>query len=215
VFVGHYSASFVGKTFAPRVPFWMMLLAAQLVDVAWAVFVLLGIEHVHLDPTLASNPLVLDHMPYTHSLLATLGWAALAALVVSTLPRLGGPQSAWIVAAVVASHWALDVLVHRPDMTLLGVDPPFGLGLWDYPFFAFVIEVAVLTGAAAFYAAHRRIGDAERRAVLRGVGVLLALQTFTVVGPIPTSTTALVVSTLSTFLLVTFAGARMERRLGR
>jgi len=215
VFVGHYSASFVGKTFAPRVPFWVLLLAAQLVDVFWALFVFAGIERLHLDPTLASNPLVLDHMPYTHSLLATLGWAVLAALVVSALPQLGGRSSAWIVAAVVASHWALDVLVHRPDMTLLGVDRPFGLGLWNHPFVAFVIEVAALSGAAAFYAAHRRISDAERRTVLRGVGVLLAIQTFTVLGPVPTSVPGLVLSTLTTFLVVTWAGGRMERRLGR
>jgi hypothetical protein len=215
VFVGHYSASFVGKIFAPRVPFWVLLLAAQLVDVAWALFVFAGIERLHLDPTLASNPLVLDHMPYTHSLLATLGWAGLAALAVAASPRLGGPQGAHVVALIVISHWVLDVLVHRADMTVLGVDRPFGLHLWDQPFLAFVVEVAMLTGAAAFYAAHRRIGAGERRAVLSGVGVLLAIQTFTVLGPVPMAVTPLVLSTLATFLLVAYAAARMERGLGR
>ena len=31
-----------------------------------------------LDPSLPSNPLVLEHMPYTHSLLGTAVWAGLA-----------------------------------------------------------------------------------------------------------------------------------------
>lgn len=213
MFVGHYSASFLGKTFAPRVPFWVLLLAAQLVDVFWAIFVLVGIERMHLDPTLPSNPLVLEHMPYTHSLVATLGWAGLAALGVWAVPRLGGARAAMIVALVVVSHWALDVLVHRSDMTVWGTDAPFGLALWNQPVLAFAVEVAVLTGAAAFYAAHRRISDSERRVLMRGVGILLMLQTFTVLGPLPPSARALVVSTLSTFLIIAYGGARMERRL--
>ncbi len=89
MFVGHYSASFLGQTLAPRVPLWVFLLAAQLVDVAWALFILLGVERFHLDPSLASNPLVLEYMPYTHSLVGTVAWAGLAAAVVSDALRHG------------------------------------------------------------------------------------------------------------------------------
>src|SRR5689334_6249769 len=117
MFVGHYGASFLGKAAAPRVPLWVLLLAAQLVDVAWAVFILLGIERFHLDPSLPSNPLVLEHMPYTHSLVGTVAWAALAAGLVAASARFGdGRRAAVVTALVVASHWALDVLVHRADM---------------------------------------------------------------------------------------------------
>lgn len=212
MFVGHYSASFLGKAVAPRVPLWVFILAAQLVDVAWAVFILTGIERFHLDPTLPSNPLVLEHMPYTHSLVATLAWAALAAVAV-TAAGYGSARAAIAVAAVVTSHWLLDVLVHRPDMTLTGGDPKLGLGLWNQPTLAFAVEVLFLAGTAAIYTTTTRADEKTRQAVFRGVMLLIALQTATTYGPIPPSPTALVLSVLTTFIAVTWLTARTERAL--
>lgn len=212
MFVGHYSASFLGKAVAPRVPLWIFVLAAQLVDVAWAIFILTGIERFHLDPTLPSNPLVLEHMPYTHSLVATLAWAALAAVAVAAAGY-GSGRAALAVAAVVTSHWLLDVLVHRPDMTITGSDPKLGLGLWNQPTLAFALEILFLAGAAAIYTTTARVDDRTRRAVFRGVMILVALQTATMYGPIPPSPTALVLSVLTTFVVVTWLTARAERGL--
>lgn len=212
MFVGHYSASFLGKAVAPRVPLWVFILAAQLVDVAWAVFILTGIERFHLDPTLPSNPLVLEHMSYTHSLVATLVWAALAAVAVSAAGY-GSARAAIAVAAVVTSHWLLDVLVHRPDMTLTGGDPKLGLGLWNQPTLAFAVEVLFLAGTAAIYTTTTRADEKTRQAVFRGVMLLIALQTATTYGPIPPSPTALVLSVLTTFIAVTWLTARTERAL--
>ena len=212
MFVGHYGASFLGKAAAPRVPLWVLLLAAQLVDIAWAVFILLGVERFRLDPTLPSNPLVLEYMPYTHSLLGTLAWAALAgAAVIALLPRIGTARAAVVTGLVVCSHWALDVLVHRPDMTLAGGEPRLGLGLWNRPLLAYLVEIAFLVGAAAFSLAQRDSGTHERRAVMRGVGALVVLQTLSVLGPLPPSPAIMVVSLLATFLLIAWAGARIER----
>jgi len=212
MFVGHYGASFVGKAFAPRVPFWALLLAAQLVDVAWAVLILLGIERFHLDPTLASNPLVLDYMPYTHSLVATAAWGGLAAAGVLALLRIHSARAAVVVALVVGSHWVLDVLVHRPDMTLWG-GARLGLALWDRPLAAYLVEIAFLVAAAAFYGAHAHVDADERRMLVRSVGALVLFHTASVLGPAPPSATALVLSVLTTFLLIAWAAARIERRL--
>lgn len=214
MFVGHYSASFLGKAAAPRVPLWIFVLAAQLVDVAWAVFILTGIERFHLDPTLPSNPLVLEHMPYTHSLVATLAWAVLAAVAV-TAAGYGSARAAIAVAAVVTSHWLLDVLVHRPDMTIAGGEPKLGLGLWNQPTLAFALEILFLAGAAAIYTTTARADERTRSTVFRGVLILIALQTATMYGPIPPSPTALVLSVLTTFIVVTWLTARAERTLDR
>jgi hypothetical protein len=168
---------------------------------------------MHLDPALPSNPLVLDHMPYTHSLVATLAWSGLAgAAVVRMLPGPRTASAALVVGLVVLSHWLLDVLVHRPDMTVFGAEPRLGLALWNQPLLAYVLEVALLAGAAAILAA--RQAPAGRRVLWRAVGVLVVLQTATMLGPIPPSPTALVVSVLATFLLVAWAGARLERTAG-
>ncbi len=72
MFVGHYAASFVAKTVDKRIPLWVLFIAAQAVDVFWAVLVLLGVEKVRIAPGItASNPLDLYYFPYTHSLVAS------------------------------------------------------------------------------------------------------------------------------------------------
>lgn len=72
MFAGHYGVSFLINKFEPRSPLWTLFLAAQLPDVLWAVFVLLGIEHYRIVPGItASLPLDLYYIPYTHSLVAT------------------------------------------------------------------------------------------------------------------------------------------------
>jgi hypothetical protein len=64
-------------------PLWLLFIAVQLVDVAWAVLVLLGVEKARIVPGItASNPLDLYYMPYTHSLVAAGLWSvATGALV--------------------------------------------------------------------------------------------------------------------------------------
>ena len=143
MFIGHYSASFVAKAIAPQVPLWLLLAAAQLVDFVWAIFILTGVEHASLDPSLASNPLVLHHMPYTHSLVATLAWSVIAFLMAWKAIGLAA-REALAVAAVVASHWFLDLIVHRPDLPLLTGAPKLGLGLWNFPQLAYGLEVSLL-----------------------------------------------------------------------
>jgi len=56
-----------------------LFVAAQAVDIGWAVLVLLGVEHVRIIPGItAANPLDLYYMPFTHSLAATPVWATAA-----------------------------------------------------------------------------------------------------------------------------------------
>ena len=142
MFIGHYIASFVAKAITPQVPLWLLLGAAQLVDIVWGIFILTGVEHASLDPRLASNPLVLHDMPYTHSLVATLAWSVIAFLMAWKAIRLAA-REALAVAAVVASHWFLDLIVHRPDLPLLTGAPKFGFGLWNFPQLAYGLEVSL------------------------------------------------------------------------
>jgi hypothetical protein len=84
MFVGHYGPAFAIKAIRPSIPLWLLFVAVQLVDVGWALLVLLGIEKVRIVPGMtASNPLDLYYMPYTHSLAAAALWAgaAISALV--------------------------------------------------------------------------------------------------------------------------------------
>lgn len=152
MFVGHYSASFAGKAIESRIPLWVLFIAVQFVDVLWAVFVLLGIEKVRIVPGFtASSPLDLYYMPYTHSLAGAIGWSVLAFLVCQFIPRLRGGRIGLIVGLAVFSHWILDLVVHQPDLALYGSVHKMGFGLWNYRWPAFILEIALLIGGAAWY----------------------------------------------------------------
>jgi hypothetical protein len=210
VFVGHYSAAFLARGLVGRAPLWALLLAAQLVDVLWALLVLAGVERVRLDPALPSNPLDLEYMPWTHSLLGTALWAGLA--FAAARRWLGSARVAAAVAAVVASHWFLDLAVHRPDLTLYGQPPKLGFALWNHPLAAFATEIALLAGSVWFCVREPRSGLAGRPRGPVALAALLALvQTSLLVAPLPPSVPSLVISSLAFFLAVAWAGWRVER----
>ena len=119
MFVGHYGPSFAIKSLRPAIPLWLLFIAVQLVDVGWAVLVLLGIEKVRIVPGItASNPFDLYYMPYTHSLVAVIFWSVAAGVLVRALPGIKRWSAASMVGVAVFSHWVLDLLVHRPDLPL-------------------------------------------------------------------------------------------------
>ena len=83
MFVGHYAAALAAKAIEPRAPLWTLAAGCQLVDIGWSAFIIAGIERASVDPTLPGSSLVLEHMPWTHSLPMTFVWAAGAALLAS------------------------------------------------------------------------------------------------------------------------------------
>jgi hypothetical protein len=208
---GHYSAALLGKALAPRLPLWMLALAVQLVDVLWACFVLTGIEHLRIDPSLASNPLDLYHMPYTHSLVGVLFWAGLAGAA-CFLWR-GERLASLVLAGAVASHWPLDWLVHRPDLLLWSGSAKHGLALWNFPALALGLEASLLAGSA-WILMRSPEGARLRPALVRIVSALLALQILLALGPQPRlGASAVVVGLLALFAAVAWSGWRAEPRL--
>jgi hypothetical protein len=206
---GHYTTAFVAKAASPATPLWTLLLAAQFVDVLWVLAILGGVEHARLDHSLASNPLDLYHMPFTHSLAGTLVWAAVAWVAARRALRLPA-GAATLVAAVVTSHWFLDLVVHRPDLTIAGGQSRLGLALWNQPLAAYALEVVLVVASIALATAYCAASHASRRAWI-GLGAgLVVLQTAASFGPAPASLTGIVLSTLVLYLLVAFAGARVD-----
>lgn len=180
---GHYAAAFAGKAARPGMPLWVFFVAAQGVDILWAALVMSGVERAGLDPTLLSNPLVAEHMPYSHSLLGNLAGAVVAAAVVWLWRR--SWRDAAAVGLVALSHWFFDLPMHRQDMTLYGVDPKIGLALWNYPIVAHTLELALL--ALSVLLVRARLAPDRRRGVGILFGVLVAVQLWSIFGPLPTS----------------------------
>ena len=210
MFVGHYSAAFALKASQPRVPLWAMFLAVQAVDIGWALLVMGGIEKARVVPGFtAAFPVDLYYMPYTHSLLATLIWAAAVGLLYRAWRRGDGRAAAFAVAAAVASHWLLDLLVHAPDLPLYGDAHKQGLGLWNYPVPELALEIALVLGGVALYA--RAVPQHARRAWMLGA-VLALVQTGHTLGPwLLNNEYAVAAMALGGYLAFAAAAAWVER----
>ncbi len=208
MFVGHYGVSFAAKKAEPAIPLWVLFIAVQLLDVLWAPFVLLGIEKVRIVPGItASNPLDLYYMPYTHSLVAAIGWSVVAFLVYRAL-RPAPARAAAIVGLAVFSHWVLDFLVHRPDLPLYDNTAKVGLGLWNLPAVALGLEALLLFGAMWLYLR----GTARRTAMLVFGVVMLAIQAYVFFGPPPASDKAAAATALIAYAVFAVVIRALERR---
>lgn len=188
--IGHYAASFIAKRLQPAIPLWGLFLAAQLVDVAWGVLILTGVETVRIMPGLRGFlALDLAHTPYTHALLPfTVLWMAVAAWATRSGPRMRHVQWAWLtVGIVVGSHWLLDFVVHREDLFLLYPGATkVGLGLWRMPLVAFLAEVALFGGSVAVYGAYaQKNGRPPKRLIIFGLVWIAVLAGFAFGPPLP------------------------------
>jgi len=209
MFVGHYGVSFAAKKAEPALPLWVLFIAVQLLDVLWAPFVLLGIEKVRIVPGFtASNPLDLYYMPYTHSLLAAIGWSIVSFLAYRFAVRSAAPRAAAIVGLAVFSHWVLDFLVHRPDLPLYDNTAKVGLGLWNLPAVALGLEALLLFGAMWLYLRH----TARRTAMLVFGVVMLAIQVYVFFGPPPSSDKAAAGTAFASYVIFALVIRALERR---
>ncbi len=201
MFIGHYSASYVAKAIEPRIPLGILFLAAQLVDIVWAGLVLAGVEDTRLvSGFTATNDYQLVYVPYSHSLAATVCWAAVAAGVWLVARRQWRP--ALVIAAVVVSHWLLDLLVHTADLPLFGTRYKQGLGLWNYPYLSLGLEAGLLLGGLVFYLrADRPASRGGRSRMWALVAGMIAMQSVALWGDRPSSITRTAIGGLLCYLV--------------
>jgi LexA-binding, inner membrane-associated putative hydrolase len=174
--VGHLAASFAVRGRFPRVALFYLLLAGAFVDVLWGLTILSGLEHAHVGTETGSSiPIVLDHVPYTHSLIACLGWSALVSAVWWLWRR--NRSAALVLGALVASHWVLDFVSHVPEMPVLPAGPLVGLGLWRSRAASIAVEIGMLWLGLALYARDTRGKDR-----IGTVGLILVSVVLTVLG---------------------------------
>ncbi len=212
MFIGHFAPAFVAAA-VPKAPrLGILFIAAQLVDIAFFSFVLLDIEHMRIAPGItATNPMDLYDMPYTHSLIGTAAWAAGFAAIVWAMTK--NRTGALLAAMVVLSHWFLDVLVHRPDMTILGTPPKLGLALWDQPLIEMPLELGITGAALGFYLSRTRIkqGMTLTPAWVLGAALLL-IQLYNWLSPPPTVMDAsLPLMALAVFALFAWLAFRLDQ----
>ena len=184
MFVGHYAAAFAAKAIEPKAPMWTLAAAAQLVDIGWSAFIIAGVERASVDPSLPGSSLVLEHMPWTHSLPMAIAWGIGAALLVKLLLRLPTWASV-VVGLTVFSHWLLDLLVHRPDLELWIGGEKVGFGLWNYPVPEQALEIGLIAITGAAWVASRKTLGRLAWPAIAFIGFLVALQIVAMLSPQP------------------------------
>ena len=192
MFLGHFALGFAAKSAAPRVSLGTLFLAAQFIDLLWPTFLFMGLERVRIEPgATAVVPLVFEHYPYTHSLLAVLGWAVLIGGLHFLLMR--DRRSAIVLGLLVLSHWVLDLLVHKPDLQILPwSNTVVGLRLWMSLTLTLALEVPLFMLGVWLYARNTRAGDADGLWGLVGLVLFLfVVYAGNVLGSPPPSVTAI------------------------
>ncbi|MBL8543521.1 MAG: hypothetical protein JNJ63_06890 [Hyphomonadaceae bacterium] len=184
MFVGHYAAAMAAKAIEPKAPMWTLAAASQLVDIGWSGFIIAGVEHARVDPSLPGSSLVLYDMPWTHSLPAAFAWSAGAAILVKLLLRLPTWAST-VVGLTVFSHWLLDLLVHRPDLALWPGGANVGLGLWNYPVPEQAVEIGLLAVCGGAWVASRKGLGRFAWPAIAFIGFLVTLQIVAMLQPQP------------------------------
>jgi hypothetical protein len=180
---GHFGLAVGIKKIAPRLPLWSLLVATFLLDVVFVFFAAGGLERINpvdpAHPNAYGGSLIEAY--YTHSLVGALVISAAAGLLAG---RFWGKRGGYVIAGLVFSHWILDLIVHRPDLPILpgnyGNLPLLGFGLWQYPVFSAIVELALIVGGTWFYygSAMRAAAadkDQQRRAVTSTIAVTVLL----------------------------------------
>jgi hypothetical protein len=204
MFIGHFALGFGAKKFAPQVSLGILFLACQLADLVWPNLVLLGIETLRIEPGITvMTPLDFSSYPYSHSLIALLLWGLIFAALYMALSH-SKVRAAIVIAALVLSHWFLDVLAHRPDMPItLGESPKIGAGLWNYPIIAIPFELLLFGVGVWLY--HRSTKPLNRKGIIGFWLLVLFLTTVyvaNVLGPPPPSPAAVAWSAQAMWLIV-------------
>jgi len=213
MFAGHYAAAIAAKAVEPRAPMWTLIAGAQLVDIGWGALVMTGIEHGRIDPTLPGSALVLEHMPFTHSLPAAIAWSLAAALLSRYALRLVWP-AAIAIAAVVFSHWLLDLIVHRPDLELYPQGPKLGFALWDLEVVEQAVEIGLIAITGIFWSAQRTRAGQPAWPAAAFITLLVAVQIIAMLMPAEAadSVAASGAMALPTYLVLAVVAAFLDGR---
>lgn len=157
---GHFGFAAAVKSREQETPLWALMLATVWLDLVFVPLFLSGIETTQpADGTHTGYGASFIHADYTHSLV---GMIALSVILGVLAGRFWGKRSGVVIGLVSASHWLLDLIVHRADMPILpgniGDLPRLGLGLWRIPQASVAIELAlVLVGAWLYWRAASQV----------------------------------------------------------
>lgn len=178
MFIGHYAVGLAAKKWAPKTSLGTLVAAAIWLDIAWPIFLMLDMEHFRVAPgVIKMSPFDFYDYPLSHSLVMALAWAALWGLIYLMTGN-NDTKGAWIIGGLVVSHWVLDLIVHKADLPIWPAETSYmahkyGLGLWNFPFVAIPLEVALFVAGFWLYLKSTKALDKAGQVGLWAFGFVL------------------------------------------
>jgi len=129
------------KKIYPDVSIATILVSVQLIEVLWVVFNFLGIEKTTTENKVKSvSDVHLEYMPFSHSVVSTAFLAACSWILFAF--GFKEVDVGIAVALGICSHLVLDLISHARDIVIAPFldSKKFGLGLYEKPAIAFVVE---------------------------------------------------------------------------
>ncbi len=204
---GHMGAAMALSRGERRLNLGMFVFAALLLDILFWALVLLGWESVDVPSDYAVCRQLTFEFPFSHGLLASVGWSCLGGVVVLFAMKGTKQQcirAAMFISAAVFSHWLLDALVHGPELPISGAfSTKVGLSLWDHLTIALVLEAVIALVGLCIYLLGSGISRPRRIAsVVLSVFVVLMTMAGMTVAPAPPSSAQLAGSSLFAILVM-------------
>lgn len=158
MFLGHFGLALAAKKVVPKASLGTLVFAAQLADLLWPIFLLLGWEQARIAPgNTRVTPLEFISYPYSHSLVALLLWGLAVGIVYFMVRR--DVRRALVALMLVPSHWLLDYVAHRRDLPVIPGGEQYGLGMWNSLALTLVVEFAIFGVGIATYLSTTRAKD--------------------------------------------------------
>ncbi len=207
MFAGHVGAAMAIGRADRHVNLGVLVFATMFLDFVLWLLILLGWESATIPANFNTTHQPEFVFPYSHGLLASVGWSALAgAATFLWYPNLSHMKlrAAAVVSAAVFSHWVLDALVHRPELPVAGANSA-KVGLWLWQDMPVALSVEAFIALAGLYLFISGAGLSRGKKLWLSVLSLLIV-CFTVLGmtlaPPPPSPVAMATSSLATIIVV-------------
>src|SRR3954468_15582740 len=203
MFLGHFGLALASKKIDRRPSLGTLFLAAQFLDLLWSMFLIRNIEKVLIEPgNTVFTPLNFVFYPYSHSLFASLAWAAAFGLFYFLIKRDG--RTSILLACLVVSHWVLDFFTHRPDLALSPWSAEkFGLGLWNNRPATIIIELIMFVGGTFLYTRSTSAKNKVGHFALWSFFLLMVVVYFmNAYGPPPDSVHSIAVLSVTQWLII-------------
>jgi len=160
--IAHVGVGFAAKKIAPDISVIYLIIAAELIEIVFFVFVAAGVETMPL-------PDKSPFSPYSHSVIMGIIWSVAAALITFLISK--NKKVSIIIGLLVLSHTILDIIA-SPKLAFYPTDtkiPVFfndslsvGLGLFKYQTIALISEFGFLIAGFIIYILTIRKAKAQK-----------------------------------------------------